>query len=150
MSGHFRLTALIGAHDVMAVGEMHAAREQGYRVSEDISVAGLDTIALARFCDPPLTTVHIERYRIATALCGSLFPEVWLQAHLCEIRRHCERFALVLPAHFEMPRAGSLAGIRSGGRSLDVDISADSQARPIRMELASNPAGPLINRFGIV
>jgi DNA-binding LacI/PurR family transcriptional regulator len=74
-SGHFRPTVLIGSHDVMAIGAMHAAREQGYCVPEDISVAGLDNIALGRFCDPTLTTVHVERHRIATALCGSLFPK---------------------------------------------------------------------------
>jgi DNA-binding LacI/PurR family transcriptional regulator len=76
LSGHFRPTALIAAHDVMAIGAMHAAREQGYRVPQDISVAGLDNIALSRFSDPTLTTVHIERYRVAIELYGSLFPKL--------------------------------------------------------------------------
>jgi LacI family transcriptional regulator len=73
LSGSFRPTALICAHDVLAAGALRETRECGYDVPGDISVAGLDDIALAGFCVPALTTIHIRRDRIATAVCGSLF-----------------------------------------------------------------------------
>jgi LacI family transcriptional regulator len=38
---------------------LSALRESGVRVPEDIAVAGFDDIPLARFMDPPLSSVHV-------------------------------------------------------------------------------------------
>lgn len=51
-------TAFCVQNDRMAVGLMHAARENGIRVPEDLSVTGYDDIPLSSYFDPPLTTVQ--------------------------------------------------------------------------------------------
>jgi LacI family transcriptional regulator len=52
-------TAIFAANDSMAIGALSALRESGVRVPEDIAVAGFDDIPLARFMDPPLSSVHV-------------------------------------------------------------------------------------------
>ena len=48
-------TAIFAASDEMAIGAMLAARDLGYRVPTDLSIAGIDGHELGRFFD--LTTV---------------------------------------------------------------------------------------------
>lgn len=45
-------------NDLSAVGAIHALREAGFRVPEDVSVVGFDDIQSATFQNPPLTTVR--------------------------------------------------------------------------------------------
>jgi DNA-binding LacI/PurR family transcriptional regulator len=65
-------TAIICVNDIMAVGALRELREQGYDVPGDISVTGFDDIALAEFCYPALTSVHIPRERIGQIICDCL------------------------------------------------------------------------------
>lgn len=51
------VTAVFAASDEMAFGVIRALHELGRRVPQDISVVGVDDIALAEFCSPSLTTV---------------------------------------------------------------------------------------------
>lgn len=51
-------TALVGLNDMHAIGACAAVRDRGGSVPDDVSVAGIDDIALAGFLSPPLTTVH--------------------------------------------------------------------------------------------
>jgi DNA-binding LacI/PurR family transcriptional regulator len=46
------------ANDQMAMGAIHALRERGLRVPQDISVAGFDDIPEAAYFGPPLTTIR--------------------------------------------------------------------------------------------
>lgn len=57
-------TAIFAASDSLAIGAMAAARQQGVRVPEDISIAGFDDIEFAAFCEPPLTTVRVPAYEM--------------------------------------------------------------------------------------
>jgi DNA-binding LacI/PurR family transcriptional regulator len=41
----------------MAVGAISAAVEIGYQIPKDLSIVGYDDLPLARFANPPLTTV---------------------------------------------------------------------------------------------
>ena len=50
-------TAVIATNDLMAIGALEAAKAAGKRVPEDISVVGVDNIALSAETDPPLTTL---------------------------------------------------------------------------------------------
>ncbi len=50
-------TALFCFSDEMAIGAVRALRLAGARVPQDVSVAGFDDIDLARFAEPPLTTI---------------------------------------------------------------------------------------------
>lgn len=53
---HF--TALVVGNDQMALGAIHALREAGRRVPQDVSVVGFDDIPEAAYFDPPLTTLR--------------------------------------------------------------------------------------------
>lgn len=52
------VTAVFVASDEMAFGLIRGLTERGRRVPEDVSVVGMDDIALAEYCSPPLTTVR--------------------------------------------------------------------------------------------
>ncbi|GAB3002606.1 LacI family transcriptional regulator [Amycolatopsis acidiphila] len=51
---------LFAVNDVMAIGAMAGARELGYRVPEDLAIAGFDDIPSAADTFPPLSTVRID------------------------------------------------------------------------------------------
>ncbi|MGW0704602.1 LacI family DNA-binding transcriptional regulator [Streptomyces sp. NPDC002643] len=53
-------TALVCDDDKLAAGAYKAARRLGLRVPEDISITGLDDLALATALDPELTTVRLD------------------------------------------------------------------------------------------
>jgi LacI family transcriptional regulator len=59
-----RPTAVFAANDYMAIGVMGALSDAHVRVPEDIAVGGFDDIAMARYLNPPLTTVHVDAYRL--------------------------------------------------------------------------------------
>jgi alanine racemase len=52
------VTGIVASSDLMALGIVRAAREDGSRVPEDVSVVGYDDSPLMAFTDPPLTTVR--------------------------------------------------------------------------------------------
>ncbi|MEV7787407.1 LacI family DNA-binding transcriptional regulator [Streptomyces sp. NPDC088106] len=53
-------TAVVCDDDQLAAGTYKAARRLGLRVPEDLSVTGLDDLALATAIDPELTTVRLD------------------------------------------------------------------------------------------
>jgi alanine racemase len=53
-----RPTAVLAMSDAMAIGVLQASRHLRLRVPRDLSVVGFDDLPIARFSDPPLTTVH--------------------------------------------------------------------------------------------
>ncbi|MEU8979703.1 LacI family DNA-binding transcriptional regulator [Streptomyces sp. NPDC048309] len=55
-----RPTALVCDDDKLAAGAYKAARRLGLRIPDDISITGLDDLALARAMDPELTTVRLD------------------------------------------------------------------------------------------
>ena len=52
-------SVIFAANDAMAVGAQSALREAGLSIPSDIAVAGFDDIPIARFLNPPLTTVRV-------------------------------------------------------------------------------------------
>ena len=54
-----RPTAIFAANDSMAIGALSALREAGVEVPDDIAVAGFDDITIARYLNPPLTSIHV-------------------------------------------------------------------------------------------
>ncbi|GAB4531519.1 MAG: LacI family DNA-binding transcriptional regulator [Anaerolineae bacterium] len=52
-------TALFVASDVVAFGAMAAIREYGLSIPDDVALVGFDDVPLARYMDPPLTTVRL-------------------------------------------------------------------------------------------
>ena len=59
-----RPTAVFVGNDKMAVGMMGALSDAGVRVPEDLAVVGFDDIEMAHYLNPPLTTVHVDTYRL--------------------------------------------------------------------------------------
>jgi len=59
-----RPTAVIAFNDIIAVGALHAIHACGLRVPQDISILGMDDIAVAAHTYPPLTTVGQPKYRM--------------------------------------------------------------------------------------
>ncbi|NUR64409.1 MAG: LacI family DNA-binding transcriptional regulator [Streptomyces sp.] len=66
-------TALVCDDDKLAAGAYKALRRHGLRIPEDVSVTGVDDIALAAALDPELTTVRLD---------AELFGERGMQALL--------------------------------------------------------------------
>ncbi len=57
-----RPTATFVASDLVAFGAMEIIKEQGLAIPEDVAIVGFDDVRLARYVDPPLTTVHLPAY----------------------------------------------------------------------------------------
>lgn len=53
-----RPTAIFASNDEMAAGVLHAARQRGLEVPDDLSIVGFDDTAIAAHIWPPLTTVR--------------------------------------------------------------------------------------------
>ena len=52
-----RPTAIFALNDLMALGALRAAAEDGCTVPGDLAVVGYDDLEIARFTNPPLTTI---------------------------------------------------------------------------------------------
>jgi DNA-binding LacI/PurR family transcriptional regulator len=53
-----RPTAMIGFNDFMAIGAMQAAQEMGFRVGENLAIAGFDDSPISQYLNPALTSVR--------------------------------------------------------------------------------------------
>lgn len=71
-----RPNALFAANDAMAIGALSALREIGLSVPGDIAVAGFDDIPMARYMNPPLTSVHVEISELGARAMGVLLAAV--------------------------------------------------------------------------
>jgi DNA-binding LacI/PurR family transcriptional regulator len=67
-----RLDAVFVANDLMAHGALGALRAAGRRVPDDVAVVGFDDIELARYTDPPLTTVRQPIVKLGRQLARQL------------------------------------------------------------------------------
>ncbi|MQY07879.1 LacI family DNA-binding transcriptional regulator [Actinomadura macrotermitis] len=83
------VTAVFVASDEMAFGVIRALHEAGRRVPDDISVVGVDDIALAEYCSPSLTTV------------AQPFPEIGAMAVSHLMRHLADRDAVPEPTSVE-------------------------------------------------
>ncbi|MGA2041970.1 MAG: LacI family DNA-binding transcriptional regulator [Roseiarcus sp.] len=59
-----RPSAIFCANDLMAMGALEAAALDGLRVPEDISIMGYDDQELARYTNPPLSTLVLPNYEM--------------------------------------------------------------------------------------
>lgn len=57
-------TAIFAMNDLMAAGALHALDEAGLCVPEDMAVVGFDNREIARYLQPPLTTIALPTTRI--------------------------------------------------------------------------------------
>jgi LacI family transcriptional regulator len=71
-----RPTALFCANDLMAIGALDAARERKLAVPRDLSIVGYDDQDIARYTQPPLTTVLLPNYEMGRWAADSLIAQV--------------------------------------------------------------------------
>ncbi|CAN7385428.1 LacI family DNA-binding transcriptional regulator [Massilia sp. LjRoot122] len=69
-------TALFCANDLMAVGAIEAVRERGLDVPRQVSVVGYDDQDIARYTQPPLSTVLLPNYEMGRWAAESLIAQV--------------------------------------------------------------------------
>lgn len=65
-------TAIFAANDSMAIGAYRAINEAGLKIPEDISVIGFDNIEIAKYLQPPLTTVSTSVFQVVSAAVDNL------------------------------------------------------------------------------
>ncbi|RME44019.1 MAG: LacI family transcriptional regulator [Caldilineae bacterium] len=56
--------AIIACHDLVAMGAMAAAQNEGFEVGNDVAIIGFGDILLAEHAQPPLTTLHQPTYQM--------------------------------------------------------------------------------------
>ena len=71
-----RPTALFCANDLMAIGALDAARERKLAVPRDLSIVGYDDQDIARYTQPPLSTVLLPNYEMGRWAADSLIAQV--------------------------------------------------------------------------
>jgi LacI family transcriptional regulator len=76
LAGEKPPTAIFACNDLMAVGAISAAVEMGYQIPDDLSVVGYDDLPLARFANPPLTTVVQPKHEIGTIAATMLLERI--------------------------------------------------------------------------
>jgi DNA-binding LacI/PurR family transcriptional regulator len=85
-------TALLAFNDISAIGAIHALREAGRRIPEDVSVVGFDDIQSAAFQNPGLTTVKQPLHEM-----GVLAAETVLQRIQASGRQPYPKVVIVEP-----------------------------------------------------
>ncbi|MER3543949.1 MAG: LacI family transcriptional regulator [Chloroflexota bacterium] len=93
-----RPTAVFVASDLVALGAMAGARSLGLNIPRDLAVVGFDDIPLARYMEPPLTTIRLPAFALGFAAGDLLIrllkgeeirsPHVLLETELV-VRRSC-------------------------------------------------------------
>ncbi|HVF24393.1 MAG TPA: LacI family DNA-binding transcriptional regulator [Anaerolineales bacterium] len=71
-----RPTAIFALNDLMALGALRAAAEAGYTVPRDLAVVGYDNLELARFTNPPLTTISQPKKEIGAQAVNLLVDRI--------------------------------------------------------------------------
>jgi LacI family transcriptional regulator len=106
--------AIVAINDITALGAKKAVREQGFRIPDDISVAGYDDVIFSSIPEVPLTTVRQDIAGIAAetvkmlirrirgeggkdCIVKKMTPELVIRDSTCGIRRrHVRRRPAVL------------------------------------------------------
>jgi LacI family transcriptional regulator len=65
-------TAVFVASDLVAFGALAAIRELGLSIPQDVAVVGFDDVRLARYINPPLTTVRLPAYELGASAADML------------------------------------------------------------------------------
>ncbi|MDF2155397.1 substrate-binding domain-containing protein [Vibrio sp. CAU 1672] len=69
-------SAIFVSNDMMAMGVINAANEQGLHIPQDLSLIGYDDIHIAKYMSPSLTTIHQPKYRLGQAAVETLLHKL--------------------------------------------------------------------------
>lgn len=70
------ITSIVCSNDVLAMGVMMAAHEQGIPVPGDLSITGFDDVPISRYCIPRLTTVRMPIKELAKISVNNLIDRI--------------------------------------------------------------------------
>jgi LacI family transcriptional regulator len=76
-----RPTAIFALNDLMALGALRAAAEAGCSVPDDLAVVGYDDLEIARFTNPPLTTIAQPKKEIGVQAIDLLVDRISRKDH---------------------------------------------------------------------
>jgi LacI family transcriptional regulator len=71
-----RPTAIFALNDLMALGALRAAAEAGCSVPRDLAVVGYDDLEIARFTNPPLTTIAQPKKQVGAQAVNLLVDRI--------------------------------------------------------------------------
>ncbi|MBI2844958.1 MAG: LacI family DNA-binding transcriptional regulator [Chloroflexi bacterium] len=69
-------TAVFVASDLVAFGAMEAIKSGGLRIPQDTALVGFDDVPLARYVDPPLTTIRLPAYELGARAAAMLLDMI--------------------------------------------------------------------------
>ncbi|MBN2146613.1 MAG: LacI family DNA-binding transcriptional regulator [Anaerolineales bacterium] len=72
LSDGMPFTAAFVSSDVVALGAAAAINERGLKIPGQISLIGFDDVPMARFMNPPLTTIHVPASEMGQTACELL------------------------------------------------------------------------------
>ncbi len=61
------LSAYFADNDIIAAASIRALKAQGYRIPQDVSIAGYDDMPICTMVDPTLTTIRVMKTQMGTA-----------------------------------------------------------------------------------
>lgn len=83
-----RPTAILAFNDVVALGALHAARQCGLRIPQDMSMVGVDDIFSSVYAHPPLTTIGQPKFRmgvLAVQRLRLMRENAWIDNNTCTL-----------------------------------------------------------------
>jgi len=69
------VTAIFSFGDLISIGILHALNKLNYKVPENISLVSVDDIAIAKYCNPPLTTIAQPKILIGES-CANILLDI--------------------------------------------------------------------------
>jgi len=69
-------SAIVAADDLVALGVMAAAQDQGFEIGNDLAITGYGDILLSEYSQPPLTTIHRPTYALGERACRMLIEQL--------------------------------------------------------------------------
>ncbi len=71
-----QFSAIFAQNDRMAIGAIHALREAGKKVPQELSVIGFDDMPNASYFDPPLTTIRQDTFSMGSKAARLLIQSI--------------------------------------------------------------------------
>ncbi|MGW4528045.1 LacI family DNA-binding transcriptional regulator [Amycolatopsis sp. NPDC004378] len=75
LAAHPQVSGIFAFNDLMGVGAVQAATSLGRRVPAGCAIVGFDDLEMSAYLDPPLTTVHIDKYAHGQMLVKALIAQ---------------------------------------------------------------------------
>jgi DNA-binding LacI/PurR family transcriptional regulator len=70
------IDGVFAANDQMSVGALKALFEAGKRIPEDVKIIGYDDVFISSVLDPPLSTIHVQKYRMGKNAAELLLTQI--------------------------------------------------------------------------